>query len=551
MIRLYDNRFGEHGQKIQLVDGKFQLVDGKYNGPGANGLIAMNASEVWPLLKQINGVSVKGLQTASKGNLIVFARPDAQLAELPFYTLAEVERPLSGGQVPAQFRLDTGNLMGVLSLRQGDTALKIQVRSRFDTGEKQYFLNYLLSRIFEVSFTELVSSSDDALWDMLLAFVFLWRFSSAATIGLYKQYHRFEYNDLNFRGRLDLDRHLKRNYPLNDRIAYSRREITFDNPINHLLRHAAAKVEKKWPSMLVSNQNAREQLLLLKQNTPSWTPGDIQRTLSQKDTLSELRQPYFAEYYEPLRKVARMLLTDEGANVFDTPENGNDTEISGVLFDGSWLWEEYLATVLCNRNNGQRRFFHADTNDSKTAIFTFKDKNTSSVYGPLFPDFRRPGCDGASFPQRCDIILDAKYKRGDRVQSKDLHQVLCYMFLTGATQGGLIFPPKTEADDTDTAEDPLAETEIDANSATEDPLAEKPCSKERQNSQLHCDDPANINTPDSSCVWRCFQFLPLKTDKSENEFIVNMHNQEHALRKFAESPKDFDNNNIASVQSQS
>lgn len=508
MIRLFDNRFGEHGQTfVRSADGDKYTYSGK---DVASDEVSLNKN-ARVLLDKFSGVTVKELQEESRGNLIVFAREDANLAKLPFYTLVGKQD---------EFRLDTGNLMGVLSLRQKDTTLKIQVRSRFDIGEKQYFLNYLLSRIFDVSFTDLVNSSDDEFWDMLLAFVFLWRFSEAATIGLYKQYHRFEYNDLNFRGRLDLDRHLKRNYPLFDRIAYSRRENTFDNPFNHLLRHAAAKIEKKWPSMLEYNPNVRELLMLLKQNTPSWIPGDIQRTLSHKDTLSELRHPYFAEYYEPLRRVSRMLLMDEGANVFDTPENSDETEISGVLFDGSWLWEEYLATVLCENKDDFKPFLHADTNDRKTAIYAFKPK-----IGPLYPDFRRPVNDSC-----CDIVLDAKYKRGDSVQSADRHQVLCYMFLTGATQGGLIFPPKTDPNDIDPDEDP----EADAEDTSKAPKAST-------GDHQHCPKPATINTPDGEKerFWRCFSFLPLKTDGDEENFIKNMEEQEAALRRFANSPKEF------------
>ncbi|MGI5925022.1 MAG: 5-methylcytosine restriction system specificity protein McrC [Lentisphaeria bacterium] len=524
MIRLFDNRFGEHGQTfVRSADGD------KYTFSGEDVLLEKDA---FKLLDDFSGVTVKELQDESRGNLIVFARDDANLAKLPFYTLKENRKKpdqfntlKENRKKPDQFNLDTGNLMGVLSLRQKDTSLKIQVRSRFDIGEKQYFLNYLLSRIFEVSFTELVSSSDDAFWDMLLAFVFLWRFSEAAAVGLYKQYHRFEYNDLNFRGRLDLDRHLKRNYPLFDRIAYSRREISFDNPLNHLLRHAAAKIEKKWPSMLEYNPNVRELLTLLKQNTPSWIPGDIQRALCHKDTLSELRHPYFAEYYEPLRRVSRMLLMDEGANVFDTPENSDESEISGVLFDGSWLWEEYLATVLCDSNLEGGPYLHADPDKQLNAIYAFK-----SGRGRLYPDFRRPVNDDAS---HCDIVLDAKYKRGDTVQSADRRQVLCYMFLTGATQGGLIFPPKTNPNDNDPDEDPEADAE-DSNKAP----------KASTGAPQHCPKPAIINTPykdndNGECIWRCFSFLPLKTDADEVTFIEDMQKQEDALHNFAQSPKDF------------
>ncbi len=509
MIKLLDNHFGkQNGLAFERADGDNFSCSGK---DVASNEVSLNKN-ARVLLDNFSGVTVKELQDESHGNLIVFAREDANLAKLPFYTLV--------GKKDV-FRLDTGNLMGVLSLRQKDTTLKIQVQSRFDTSKEQYFLKYLLSRIYDVSFTDLVSSEEDPFWDMLLAFVFLWRFSEAATIGLYKQYHRFEYNDLNFRGHLDLDRHLKRNYPLFDRIAYSRREITFDNPFNHLLRHAAAKIEKKWPSMLESNPNAREQLMLLKQNTPSWIPGDIQRTLSHKDTLSELRHPYFAEYYEPLRRVSRMLLMGEGANVFDTPENSDETEISGVLFDGSWLWEEYLATVLCDHNLEGGPYLHADPSKRLNAIYAF----TKPKSGPLYPDFRRPKNDDASL---CDIVLDAKYKRGDSVQSADRRQVLCYMFLTGATQGGLIFPPKTPTDAIDPDEDPEADT---------DDTSKAP--KASTGDPQHCPKPATINTPYSrECIWRCFSFRSLETN-DRDAFIKNMADQEKNLRDFAQSPKDF------------
>lgn len=512
MIRLLDNHFGkQNGLTFERIDGDNFSCSGKDVSPYS---VSLN-KDAFNLLGGFSGVTVKELQEESHGNLIVFAREDADLAKLPFYTLKENRKK------PDQFNLDTGNLMGVLSLRQKDTTLKIQVQSRFDTSKEQYFLKYLLSRIYDVSFTDLVSSEEDPFWDMLLAFVFLWRFSEAATIGLYKQYHRFEYNDLNFRGRLDLDRHLKRNYPLFDRIAYSRRENTFDNPFNHLLRHAAAKIEKKWPSMLESNPNVRELLMLLKQNTPSWIPGDIQRTLCHKDTLSELRHPYFAEYYEPLRRVSRMLLMDEGANVFDTPENSDATEISGVLFDGSWLWEEYLATVLCDRNLEGGPYLHADPSKRLNAIYPFK-----SGHSRLYPDFRRPVNDDAS---RCDIVLDAKYKREDNsTKSEDRHQVLCYMFITGATQGGLIFPPKTPTDAIDPDEDP----ETDAEDTSKAPKAST-------GDPQHCPKPATINTPYSrECIWRCFSFRSLETN-DRDAFIKNMADQEKNLRDFAQSPKDF------------
>lgn len=287
-------------------------------------------------------------------------------------------------------------MLGAVELRdkEKNASVRLEIRSRFDPSKEQYFVNYMLSKVLKANFTELISAQEKEtpMWDLLLAFAFVRDFQKAAEVGPYRRYVENAYNDLNFRGKLDLARHIELNFPLFDRIAYSVHEIAYDNPLNHLLRFALEKIGRKWPSMLENDGITASFVNQLKQMTPTWDPQGLPQILKHKDTRFPLGHPYYKEYYEPLRRIARMLLTDEGAAFEDDlPDSDSDAEISGVLLDGAWLWEEYLATLLAGSG-----YIHSDPEAKTGGIQVFESKTY-----PLYPDFR-------SNDKR--IILDAKYK---------------------------------------------------------------------------------------------------------------------------------------------
>lgn len=97
----------------------------------------------------------------------------------------------------------------------------------------------------------------------------------------------------------------------------------------------------------------------------------------------------------------------------------------GILFDGAWLWEEYLNTILCHCE-----FHHPQNNIRQGGIPVFTNDNKV-----FYPDFWRN-----------DIILDAKYKRYEDgyVQSKDYHQIISYMYLMKIKRSGFIVPFQLE-----------------------------------------------------------------------------------------------------------
>lgn len=110
-----------------------------------------------------------------------------------------------------------------------------------------------------------------------------------------------------------------------------------------------------------------------------------------------------------------------------------DDEICGILFDGAWLWEEYVNTVLKDLD-----FIHPENKLGKGAIYLFEDTDENGRKhrsGKRYPDFYKD-----------NIVLDAKYKKlgsYDKVSlvgRDDIHQVITYMNNLDALYGGFISP---------------------------------------------------------------------------------------------------------------
>ena len=486
IISLCDNRFGQNGYPLPET----------------------LSEEQRSLLRKFSGKTLKKLKEEC---VVVFPDSGSKSDDLPFFTIVEDKR------------IDTGNLMGVLRLRGYGAELKIQIGSRFDQDGKQFFLNYLLSKVFGLNFAGSVSSgrNPEKVLDILLAHGFLQRFSEAAArVGAYKQYRKFYCNDLNFRGRLDLDRHIKQNCPLWDKIAYIKREHTFDNPLNHLFLSAFQKIEENWHELAGRDHDCREIICFLKQHAPTWAPSDVHGILSHRDCREALKHPLFGEFYEDLRKLARLILEDESANVF---EDEKELNVAGVIFDGAWLWEEYVATLL-----GPKGFIHAQRSSQEAGtegIHVFQN-DQGSREKLFYPDFRKPirGED----KRECSIILDTKYKRGDTDNRSDIHQVLCYMYLTGAKTGGLIYPPKIDKEDVVLGE------EGDTSKSKESGVASAPASTAPEILITS----KKINTPlGKDYNWLVLRFPPLGKYAHMSEFCERMKSIEEDFLKRLEHPE--------------
>lgn len=311
-------------------------------------------------------------------------------------------------------KLFTGNIMGFIGY--GDT--KLRIHSRFAQGEDDYFLHYMLQKVFAINLFDLKHHSDDeSIFDFLI-YLFPSFLKRAMRQGLYKEYQTREYNDANIRGRIDVARHIRMNMPFAGKVAYSTREYAYDNHVTQLIRHTIEFISNHpyGGGILKNDDLIKDAVTLIREATPSYSQNERRKVINQN--LRPLSHPYFGEY-RYLQRLCIQILRHE-----EIKYGHNDDEIYGVLFDGAWLWEEYLNTIL--RDSG---YIHPQNKISKGRIYLFDDRS-----GERYPDFYKD-----------DIVLDAKYKRYadmklQNIDGDDLHQVITYMYILAAKHGGFIVP---------------------------------------------------------------------------------------------------------------
>lgn len=103
-----------------------------------------------------------------------------------------------------------------------------------------------------------------------------------------------------------------------------------------------------------------------------------------------------------------------------------DDRVYGVLFDGAWLWEEYLNTLF-----DDLEIHHPENKSRRSPIYLFWPRRAER-----YPDFWTTG-----------LVMDAKYKGYDgkpvyKIGTDDLAQVISYMYILEAHFGGFLVPGK-------------------------------------------------------------------------------------------------------------
>lgn len=316
---------------------------------------------------------------------------------------------------PDDVCLRTGNVMGFVGV--GD--LKIKIRSRFDTGDDDYLLHYMLQRVLSFNLFDLdYTNDDDAVFDFMML-MFPSFLKSALAQGIYREYQRRCYNDSRMKGFVDVARHISRNTPFGGNVAYSMREYTHDNSMTQLIRHTIEFMHQKRIGNAVLNRDKEtiDNVRQIVECTPTYNKAERNRIVQK--SLRPNRHPYFTAY-RPLQRLCVQIL-----RMNDMKYGENDDELSGILFDGAWLWEEYVDTIL------QGYGFKHPQNRLKKGMVPLFDDNS----GPRYPDF-----------YNTDIVLDAKYKRMEKmdkvseVNRDDLHQLIAYIDMLRLKHGGFVAP---------------------------------------------------------------------------------------------------------------
>ena len=308
-----------------------------------------------------------------------------------------------------------GNIVGFIGWK--GTSIAIHSRFTQDT-DNDFFLHYLLQKVLNINIFNLQhGTNEEQIFDFLL-YLFPKLLSDALAQGIYKEYQRNEYNDANIRGTINVPRHLKCNVPFKGNIAYHTREFSYDNHITELMRHTIEYIGKTklGKTVLESNADTRANIAQIRSATPRYNHTERDKII--KSNLKAISHPFFTHYF-PLQQLCLRILRHEKIKYGE-----KKNQIHGILFDISYLWEEYLATIL--KKHG---FKHPNNRKGIGRICLAKQ---NKLY--RYPDF---------YKEQNHIIADAKYKR-DIDNRNDINQMITYMYRLKGALGICIHPTSEE-----------------------------------------------------------------------------------------------------------
>lgn len=378
------------------------------------------------LLKDLSANTIQELNNNPDGGIWVWpytvTDSSDDLKKMKVLECAENNKEISS--------ITTNNLVGFVG--KGDT--QIEINSRFSCSgnseqqEQDYFLYYMLSKVFHLNIVNMEVGSGSLKELDLLIFMFPRLLQDAMRQGLYKQYVKREYNDSNIRGTIDVNRHLRLNYPPNGRIAYRTREFSYDNYVTQLIRHTIEHVARHpmGAALLSESKEMEECVRNIVQNTPSYQKS-AKRTV-MADNRKVVNHPYFTKY-KALQQLCLAILRNERIS-----HGTQSDKVHGVLIDVAWLWEEYLAIVL-----SEVGFKH---HTSQNSFKLFQNVDSERCFQTVIPDYLHIN----------NYVADAKYIPLHRFEHLDAeraaavyYKTIMYMYRF-ATPKGFLFHP-CHADD--------------------------------------------------------------------------------------------------------
>lgn len=264
---------------------------------------------------------------------------------------------------------------------------------------------------------------------MYLVFLFPYYLKKAMRKGLFKTYVRNLYNDSNVKGLIDISRHIKLNTPFLGKIAYSKKEYSYDNYVTELIRHTVEYIHSKSYGKQILCK-VRDEVNKIVSVTEKYSFYDRQKILT-KNVRNPVKHAYYKEYQD-LQKLCLEILKDQNQQI-----SVGCCSLYGILFDGAWLWEEYVNTLIGDdfyhpRNKGNSDCSNSGAQQLFTSI-SLNDTEKDRVAGLIYPDFI-----GKNPNNR--IIADAKYKPECNIKNKDYLQILAYMLRFDSKKAFYIYP---------------------------------------------------------------------------------------------------------------
>jgi len=347
--------------------------------------------------------------------------------------------------------LRVNGLAGILHFQN----TTVYIHSRFDhskenssiakAGDKSVyadrFLSYILRHIGipAVLMHRCAPTSGNDLISLLLPRLFLKQLTNAFSQGFYRQYQTVEYNGCRVRGHIDVARHIRLNPMKNGRIAYSAREYTVDNPLNHLILAAYGVLRRSYSAQLDTYlQNEPElsrpiAMLETQLGREDISPTSLRRLIAEaKDPVTH---PMLRDY-EALRKMAMQILRFEGKNPFLHSEGDDGGSVSGILVSMPRVWERMLESRLSTilSDIGQQSFHILE--NRREIIPDLLSRSTGAVFDAKYKE-------SWERVYQKELEKDAEGGQinwGYQGVREDVFQILSYMYVLNCRIGGVIHP---------------------------------------------------------------------------------------------------------------
>lgn len=197
-------------------------------------------------------------------------------------------------------------------------------------------------------------------------------------------------------------------------LPYHQREYSYDNDLMELVRHTIEFIRRK-PYGRNLLTKVKDEVQLVVETTQNYRPHDRRKVILENKH-NVIRHAYYREY-RALQQLCVLILQHQKHQI-----GSGSRQVYGILFDGAWLWEEYINTLIGDL------FYHPMNKAGSGAQRLFAEN-----VGLIYPDF-------ISKNKEHRVIADAKYKPIDNIGNRDYLQLLAYMFRFDAKSGLYLYP---------------------------------------------------------------------------------------------------------------
>lgn len=313
MIKTVDNYFDFDQKGIILPDDK----DERANDIENNYFALSTSKSLKPLY-----MTLQNFKNNHEPPIILFEKEDS-----------DDDLIISIQKINDKFIAQTGNYIGRFKYEKTD----IEIHSRFSDLFLKRMLNfsndaYLDTEVFKAK--EIKKENVDYT-KFIIYHIFLQKLEKAFLLGIPKRYETLKHHEAYIRGRVDINRFIKKDIPYKGKVSSTSREQKEDQNIINVLYRAIIAIEKSnFSTSFISNIKTH-----LKQNRSNTlvTKDTIQKALNSKALLNPIFTPY-----KSVLEYAKMILQMDGLEI----KEKENKESFGFLVNVAGLFEIYLYKLL-------------------------------------------------------------------------------------------------------------------------------------------------------------------------------------------------------------